>query len=124
MKIQYLEIVTREVEAVCAAYASALNVQFGEPDAGLGGRAPLQWQAVGSWESAHLRARQKTRLCGLTGLWTTLMRLSPQQFKQEARSPIRQWRFRGMARSPSIFKAAMITVCGSCRRLLALGTAA
>ena len=37
MKVQYLEIVTREVDAVCAAYASALNVQFGEPDAGLGG---------------------------------------------------------------------------------------
>jgi uncharacterized protein len=37
VKVQYLEIVTREVDAVCAAYASALNVQFGEPDAGLGG---------------------------------------------------------------------------------------
>jgi predicted enzyme related to lactoylglutathione lyase len=37
MKVQYLEIVTREVDAVCAAYASALNVQFGEPEAGLGG---------------------------------------------------------------------------------------
>ena len=37
MKIQYLEIVTREVSAVCAAYASAHNVRFGEPDAGLGG---------------------------------------------------------------------------------------
>ena len=37
MKVQYLEIVAREVEAVCAAYASALNVQFYEPDAGLGG---------------------------------------------------------------------------------------
>lgn len=37
MKIQYLEIVTREVDAVCAAYASALNLQFSEPDAGLGG---------------------------------------------------------------------------------------
>ena len=37
MKIQYLEIVTREVEAVCHAYASALNVEFGEPDPRLGG---------------------------------------------------------------------------------------
>jgi len=37
MKVQYLEIVTREVDAVCAAYASALNVQFSEPVAGLGG---------------------------------------------------------------------------------------
>jgi len=36
MKIQYLEIVTKEMDSVCAAYASAHNVQFGEPDAGLG----------------------------------------------------------------------------------------
>jgi len=36
MKIQYLEIVTKEVEAVCAAYASAHKVQFGKPEAGLG----------------------------------------------------------------------------------------
>lgn len=37
MKIQYLEIVTREVNAVCVAYATTHNVRFGEPDPGLGG---------------------------------------------------------------------------------------
>ncbi len=37
MKTQYLEIVTREVDAVCAAYALAHNVQFNEPDPVLGG---------------------------------------------------------------------------------------
>jgi uncharacterized protein len=36
MQIHYLEIVTKEIEAVCAAYAAANGVQFGEPDAGLG----------------------------------------------------------------------------------------
>lgn len=36
MKIQYLEIVTNDVDAVCAAYTSANGVQFGAPDAGLG----------------------------------------------------------------------------------------
>jgi uncharacterized protein len=36
MKIQYLEIVTKDVDAVCAAYAAANGVKFGEPDAGLG----------------------------------------------------------------------------------------
>jgi predicted enzyme related to lactoylglutathione lyase len=36
MKIQYLEIVTKDVDAVCAAYASAHHVEFGDPDAGLG----------------------------------------------------------------------------------------
>ena len=36
MQIHYLEIVTKEVDAVCAAYVAAHGVQFGEPDAGLG----------------------------------------------------------------------------------------
>jgi predicted enzyme related to lactoylglutathione lyase len=36
MRIYYLEVVTEEVDAVCAAYAAATGAQFGEPDAGLG----------------------------------------------------------------------------------------
>jgi predicted enzyme related to lactoylglutathione lyase len=36
MQIHYLEIVTKEVDAVCAAYAAAHEVQFGTPDTGLG----------------------------------------------------------------------------------------
>ncbi len=36
MQIYYLEIVTKDVDAVCAVYAAAYGVQFGEPDAGLG----------------------------------------------------------------------------------------
>ena len=36
MQIYYLEIVTKEVDAVCAAYTAANGVQFGKPDAGLG----------------------------------------------------------------------------------------
>jgi len=35
-QIQYLEIVTPEVDAVCAAYAAANGVHFGPPDPGLG----------------------------------------------------------------------------------------
>ncbi|HXI04072.1 MAG TPA: hypothetical protein VNI57_12925, partial [Candidatus Saccharimonadales bacterium] len=43
MQIHYLEIVTREVDAVCATYAAAHGVRFGEPDEGLGNArtAPL-----------------------------------------------------------------------------------
>lgn len=43
MQIQYLEIVTKDVEAVCAAYAAMNGVEFGKPDAGLGNArtAPL-----------------------------------------------------------------------------------
>jgi len=36
LKIHYLEIVTREVDAVCAAYAGANGVEFGPPDDRLG----------------------------------------------------------------------------------------
>lgn len=36
MQVHYLEIVTTDVDAVCAAYAAAHGVQFGQPDAGLG----------------------------------------------------------------------------------------
>lgn len=36
MQIQYLEIVTKDVDAVCAAYSAMNGVQFGEPDARLG----------------------------------------------------------------------------------------
>jgi predicted enzyme related to lactoylglutathione lyase len=36
VRIYYLEIVTKEMDAVCAAYAAANGAQFGEPDAGLG----------------------------------------------------------------------------------------
>lgn len=43
MRTHYLEIVTRDVDAVCTSYAAALGVQFGEPVPGLGGArtAPL-----------------------------------------------------------------------------------
>jgi len=36
MRIHYLEIVTRDVAAVCAAYVAATGVEFRQPDAGLG----------------------------------------------------------------------------------------
>ncbi|MFO0937488.1 MAG: hypothetical protein U0798_13335 [Gemmataceae bacterium] len=42
-QVYYLEIVTKDVNAVCAAYAAANGLTFGEPDAGLGNArtAPL-----------------------------------------------------------------------------------
>lgn len=36
MQVYYLEIVTNDVNAVCATYAAALGVKFGAPDPGLG----------------------------------------------------------------------------------------
>ncbi len=36
MRIHYLEIVTNDVDALCAVYTAANGLPFGEPDAGLG----------------------------------------------------------------------------------------
>ena len=36
MTVYYLEIVTKDVDSVCAIYAAAHGAQFSEPDAGLG----------------------------------------------------------------------------------------
>jgi len=43
MQIQYLEIVTQDVDAVCAVYAAANGLQFSDPEPGLGNArtAPL-----------------------------------------------------------------------------------
>lgn len=43
MQVYYLEIVTKNVDEVCAAYDAAGGVKFGKPEAGLGGArtAPL-----------------------------------------------------------------------------------
>jgi predicted enzyme related to lactoylglutathione lyase len=43
MQVHYLEIVTPEVDAVCATYARLHGVSFGEPEPGLGNArtAPL-----------------------------------------------------------------------------------
>lgn len=37
LQVYYLEIVTKDVDPVCAAYSAAGGVKFGKPDAGLGG---------------------------------------------------------------------------------------
>lgn len=37
MQIHYLEIVTEDVDAMCATYAAANGMEFGEPDPALGG---------------------------------------------------------------------------------------
>lgn len=37
MKVHYLEIVTPDVDAICATYEAAHNVKFGQPDEFLGG---------------------------------------------------------------------------------------
>jgi predicted enzyme related to lactoylglutathione lyase len=36
MEIHYLEVVTPDVDAVCATYSQSLGVTFSEPEAGLG----------------------------------------------------------------------------------------
>ena len=48
MKIHYLEIVTRDVDAVCAAYAQANGVTFGDRIATLGGARTAQLDGGGT----------------------------------------------------------------------------
>ena len=37
MQVQYLEIVTRDVDGICAQYSKVCGVTFGDPDPNLGG---------------------------------------------------------------------------------------
>jgi predicted enzyme related to lactoylglutathione lyase len=48
VQIHYLEIVTQDVDAICAVYAAANDVQFGDPEPGLGNArtAPLPGGAI------------------------------------------------------------------------------
>jgi uncharacterized protein len=48
MQVFYLEVVTKEVGAVCAAYAAATGVQFGQPVEGLG-KARTAAMPGGGW---------------------------------------------------------------------------
>jgi hypothetical protein len=90
MKIQYLEIVTKEVDAVCAAYAAAHDVQFGEPDSGLGDRGgELHCRVEGNrsrrrsqWRVLHrgrLAATTAGRLAGLGALFLQARRCDRKQ---------------------------------------------
>ncbi len=47
MQIQYLEIVTPDVDAVCATYEKIHGVSFSEPEAGLGGARTADLAAGG-----------------------------------------------------------------------------
>lgn len=47
MQIQYLEIVTPDVDAVCATYAKLYGVTFGEPVAALGNARTAELKAGG-----------------------------------------------------------------------------
>jgi len=63
MQIECLEIVTEEVDAVCAAYAPAKGVQFGERDARLGNArsAALPGAGLVGVRGAYARVRRAGR---------------------------------------------------------------
>jgi hypothetical protein len=65
MQVYYLEIVTKEVDQVCAAYGAAGGLKFGKPDVGLGGArtAPL----LGGGMVGVRAPLRRRRLCGPTG---------------------------------------------------------
>jgi len=47
MQVHYLEIVSNDVDAVCAAYGDSQRIQFGEPIAELGNARTAQLQGGG-----------------------------------------------------------------------------
>ena len=47
MRVHYLEIVTPDAEATCAAYEQLHGVSFSEPEAGLGGARTAAWAEGG-----------------------------------------------------------------------------
>lgn len=113
MQIHYLEIVTREVDAVCAAYAATNGVQFGDPDAALDNARTAALHGGGMvGVRAPLRATEE-RWCGRTGWWTTSKRPLPQR---SGRGTSSRWGRRGSpatAHSRSTFREETITGCGS-----------
>jgi predicted enzyme related to lactoylglutathione lyase len=48
MKIQYLEIVTPEVDALCRQYSTIYDIKFSEPNANLGGARTAKLDGGGS----------------------------------------------------------------------------
>ena len=48
MKVQYLEIVTPDVDALCQQYSNIYDVTFSEPDASLGGARTAKLDDGGS----------------------------------------------------------------------------
>ncbi|MCW3817908.1 hypothetical protein ONA91_26000 [Micromonospora sp. DR5-3] len=59
MQIRYLEIVTKEVDVVCATYAAANGVQFGEPGSGLGNHGRPKCREAGWWGYGPLRETEE-----------------------------------------------------------------
>jgi len=68
MKTHCLEIVAGEVDAVCAAYASANGVEFGDPEAGLCHARTAGMPGgglVGVWAPMHASEAPVVRPCWL-----------------------------------------------------------
>ena len=57
MQVYYLEIVTKEVDAVCAAYTAASGAKFGEPVAGLGNARTAEMPG-GGWVGVRAPLRE------------------------------------------------------------------
>lgn len=122
MRIQYLEIVTKEVEAVCAAYASTNGVRFGEPDAGLGNARTVALPGGGL---VGVRAPlRETEEPVIRPYWLVNAAAIATAVQAGAVVAFHPWRYPVMEHSPFISKVAMTTACGSSRRRQACAAAA
>ena len=71
MKVHYLEIVTSDVNAVCAAYEAAHGIKFGSADPLLGGAQPLRCRMVAALACAVRCGIRRSPSFDRTGSLTT-----------------------------------------------------
>ena len=111
--MRYLEIVTNQVDAVCAAYCAVNGLRFGEPDAGLGD-ARMRPCREGPGRSARAPARVG-RAGGSARLARGRHRIRGRRSGGGRRRdrPSRRWKFPATARSPSMSREGSNTACGN-----------
>ena len=112
MHIHYLEIVTKDVDGVCATYEKLHGVTFGAGDAGLGTPAPRRCRTAACSACARRCTKLRSRWYGPTCWWTTSRPPPARPRSRVPRSRTRRWSFPATANSPSTFRAAATTDSG------------
>lgn len=113
MKVHYLEIVTSDVNAVCAAYEAAHGIKFGSADPLLGGArtAPLpDGGSIGVRGPLRDTEEPVVRPYWLVDDIEAALEAAS---KQGALVAHHRWRFQERVRSPSTSGEMWITGCGN-----------
>jgi hypothetical protein len=106
LHVYYLEIVTKDVDQVCAAYSAVGGVTFGKADAGLGGARTAPMPGGGM---VGVRAPMRETEAPI------VRPPSPPPNKRAGRWPCRRHQSPATARSRSTSRAESIMACGRSR---------